>query len=151
MLKFETIYRYFDKFRNERGAAVLPLVLVATFIILIVGVGISFIAFIENMTAFSQRRASEAEIAARAGIDDALVRILRDRSFNSGGYDLTLGGATATVTVTVNNNCVETKSNYSCVRSLGKAQNRQKKIQAAASIDPETGRMVVVSMKEVAI
>lgn len=141
-----------SKYRVGRGVAVLPLVIISSFIILVVGAAVAFVTFFENQTAFSARKAGEALVASQAGVNDALQKILRDRNFNS-SYILTIDGAEAEVAVI--KDVVDCAGAFMgktfTVESLGKAQNRQRKIRAAVSADCETGQVVVVSMKEIEI
>lgn len=133
-----------------RGVAVLPLVIIASFLFLIIGMTIVFVAFFENQSAFSARKTEEARAAAAAGINDALRRLLLYPAFE-GSYSLAVGNNTADVLVVqnVSANCSSFLLNSICIESLGKAQNRQSKIRAMISVNPETGQLIIVSRAEI--
>ena len=147
------IYRYLviSKYRVERGVAVLPLVIISSFIILVIGTTVASVTFFENQTAFSARKAGEALVAAQSGVNDALQKIIYNRSY-SGSYDLQVNSASSTVTVTKNEDCAGAFMGRTfTVDSLGSARNRQRKIRAVISADCDTGRVAVVSIREIEI
>jgi hypothetical protein len=163
LLKLETASKYLNidileyqnieilKYRGERGVAVLPLVIISSFIILVIGTAVAFVTFFENQTAFSARKAGEALAAAQAGVNDAMQKIVYNRSY-SGSYDLAVNSASSTVTVTKNEDCAGAFMGKTfTVDSLGSVQNRQRKIRAVVSADCDSGQVTVVSIREIEI
>jgi len=148
-----SLFRYIKitKYRVERGVAVLPLVIISSFIILVIGTAVAFVTFFENQSAFSARKAGEALVAAQAGVNDALQKIVYNRAY-SGSYDLTVNSASSTVTVSKDVDCAGAFMGKTfTVNSLGSAQNRQRKIRAVISADCDSGQVAVVSMREIEI
>ncbi len=128
------------------------MVIISSFIILTIGAAVAFVTFFENQTAFSARKADEALAAAQAGANDALQKILRDRAFSQGDYQLAVDGATASTTVAWGAVCSGSAYRQSfTVTSTGSAQNRQRRIRAVISHNCETGHMAVASMREIEI
>ncbi|MBI4134140.1 MAG: LamG domain-containing protein [Candidatus Terrybacteria bacterium] len=82
------------------GQAIFPLVLVLTLVLGLIGVTFAGAGYIQSLLAGQRAFAEQARQAAASGVNDALIRIVRDRTWtNAGGYNVTSNGATATVTV----------------------------------------------------
>ena len=66
----------------------------------LIGVTFAGAGYIQSLLAGQRAFAEQARQAAASGVNDALMRIVRDRTWtNAGGYQVTSNGATATVTV----------------------------------------------------
>jgi len=133
-----------------KGAATLPVVLLMSSIVMelaIVGVTLSAVL---GSSVFSARLSSEALAAAKAGAEDALLRVIRYKNCPGTGcpssYSITVGTrSTADITITSNGSGVIT------IASTGISSLRQKKIQEVIGVDSTTGQVQIQSFKEIAI
>jgi hypothetical protein len=130
------------------GVAALPTLLMVGGVIIEIAIGVSFLAFVFVRSGLSARLNVEAAAVARAGIQDALLRIARDKNFASGGYALPVGNYSATVTVTKDNDCVGASSGRSCITSVGTAFASQKKFEALTVTDNLTGEVRIIYLLE---
>lgn len=142
---------FFRTIRFKNGVAALPTMIVIGGVIVEIAVAGAFLAFVFIRSGLAARLNVEATTVARAGVQDALLRLTRDKSFSSTGYSLSVGSYSTTVTVTKNNNCTIDSTGRTCITSLGSALTRQKKFQAITTVDGTTGEVRVISLFEVAI
>lgn len=132
-----------------RGIATLPTILLLSGILMELAIAGTVLAVVLNNTASSRRLATEALAAARAGAQDAIMKVSRDNSFSDLlGYSLDVTDrASAQITVTptcdVDGNCKDE------VVSIGTVTSRKKKIVAVLGIDKDTGRVRIQSFEEV--
>jgi len=139
---------------------------VAISTILIIGAIVAEIAIASLVTSYllSQgglgvRIVYNASFAAQSGIDDALMKITRNKNINSiNSYVIVVGNATASVTL-----CNRlTASTGSCIApdpvppdgtfdviSLGTALNKQVRMRASLYADPTTGVVTIQSLREI--
>ena len=119
---------------------------------IVVGIAVAgaLLAFVFIRSGLSNRLTIEATTVARAGVQDALLRLVRDKSLNT-SYALTVGSYSTTVTVTRDNDCTTTSTGRTCITSLSTALTRQKKFQAITAVDATTGEVRIISLYEVAI
>lgn len=119
-------------------------------VIVEIGVTGAFLAFVFVRSGASARANIEAATVARAGIQDALLRLTRDKNLST-SYALTVGSYSTTVTVTKDNNCTGASTGRTCITSLGTVLLRQKKFQAITAVDSTTGEVRTISLFEVPI
>ncbi len=97
-------------FRHQRGAALMPLILVFAGLVVMVGLAFAAISISHSIAVESEYGASRALHYAEAGLNDALMRLVRDRDYlcatnDCYGVDFVVDGCTnetacAWVTVT---------------------------------------------------
>src|SRR3990172_8277585 len=87
------IFRYFDISKSEngclnigalgrsRGVWTLPTMLLLGGIIIEIAIASAFLTYYFNVTNLAARLSAEALAAARAGADDAIIKVVRDRTF----------------------------------------------------------------------
>lgn len=133
-------------FFNQKGFSLLPTVLVTSIIIAEIGIALTFVMYMANSASYSSRLLQEAYVCAKSGIDDALLRLIRNKDFYSvDGYNLALGRCNATIKVEK-----DTPSQYnSQITVTASVLNRQKKLQAIVSIDSDTGVVYLISLQEI--
>ncbi len=87
---------------SRAGQAVLVLTLVIGGIITTVALSLGILAasFINSAYGFSI--SERAEAVASSGASDALIRLLRNKDYPSGTYEIGVGNASATVTIAQN-------------------------------------------------
>jgi len=136
---------------NDKKAAVtLPVILLVGGLIAEISIAGAFIAYFLNQSGFGIKLSEEALAAARAGIQDATIRIVRDKNFNPSPnpYTLTIGNRSAQVTI-CKDTCAGTDKFQ--VDSLGIAFNKRRQVRAILYVDSITGEVKLESEKEVAI
>ena len=135
---------------NTKAAATLPVILLVGGLIVEIGITGAFIAYFLNQSGFGIKLSEEALAAARAGIQDATIRIVRDKNFNPSPnpYTLTIGNRSAQVTI-CKDTCAGTDKFQ--VDSLGIAFNKRRKIRAVIYVNSLTGEVKLESEREIAI
>lgn len=126
-----------------RGVSALPMILLIGGIVIEFAVAIGFLMFLINNTNFGARLSAEALVAARAGIDDGIRRVIRNMSYNT-TYDLTVGSRAVTVAIAANT----PTTNKTRIVATGSAGTRQRQLVAVLQIDPITGEVVIESITE---
>lgn len=141
---------------SHRGIATLPMVLLIGGLLAELGIVGLFMAYFMAQSGFGARLSEEALAAARAGVADAEMKIIRDTNFSPSPnpYSLTVGNYSAQITVcknlkTVSGTCDTPMPDKFEITSLGNAITKQRKIQAIVNIDINTGEIEVESEKEI--
>lgn len=130
-----------------KGQVALSTVLLIASVIAEIGVGLAFIFFLILNSGLGGRLSTEALAASQAGLQDAFVKIVRDKNFSSAGYDLTVGSRTTRVTVTKDSPAV----GKTAIVSVGAASFRQRKLQAIVVVNSNTGKVDLESVAEIAL
>ena len=138
----------------------LPVVLLIGGLVVEIGIAGAFIAYFLNQSGFGVKLSAEALAAAKAGIQDAKMRIVRNKNLDyttSGSpYTLIIGNRSALITIckdakTVSTACdtftgMEQKHE---ITSLGRAFTKRRQVQAILYINSTTGEMKLESEKEI--
>ncbi len=133
---------------QDSGQAALPAVLLICGVIIEIAVAGTLIAFILSSSGWGERLSSQALAAAKAGVEDAFIRIAVDKNFiASGGYSFSVGGRTAQVIV--NKDPIGYPVGTDQVISLGTALSRQRKLEAIIVVDDDTGKVSLKSTIEI--
>jgi len=132
----------FFEFQKRKGFSLLPVVLIAGIIVAEVGVALSFVMYLTNSASYGARLSQEAFYGARSGVNDAFLKIIRNKDYSSPGYNLTVGKSNVNVVVT-------NEIGIATIVSTGTVLNRQRKLQAVISIDAETGEASLFSLQEI--
>lgn len=150
-----------QKYRIQKmeGIAILPVVLIVSGILMELAIAGTVLSTVLNNTAFSQRLSAEALAAARAGAQDAIMKVSRNKDFEalSPGYSLSITDrASAQIIVCKNKKTVATACDTADggkneITSVGAALTRSKKIMAVLGMDIETGKVQVISFKEISL
>ena len=125
----------------KRGQATLSLAILVGGTAVLIGVTVAFLtlSFIETSQSF--QAGNRALTVAGAGARDALLQLVRNKSFSSAaGYTIQLGNDKATVRV---RNSSLTSGRVS-ITSEASVLGNQRKIQVIASLDPLTGKVGVI-------
>ena len=135
--------------RKNIGVSALPTVLIISMVIIEVAVISVVLANAFNNTRFGERLAREAYSVARAGAQDAILRVLRykDCPITPGCpslYSLPVGERSATVSI-------ESEGGVVTIRSTGSAYLRSKGVEVILGVDASTGEVSMQSFKEVAL
>jgi len=133
-------------FRKNSGVAMLPLVLLIGGLITVIALTITLTSYLLNHSSAAIKWSSESLAGAQSGIEDGIMRIIRDNSY-SGTSTLAIGNANITVTVDSNTPV----SGKDTITSLGIVRSMQRKLQAVVNIDAITGQVNIESIQEIAI
>ncbi len=143
-----------------KAAATLPVVLLIGGLVVEIGIAGAFMAYYLAQSGLGVKLSEEALAAARAGIQDAKIRIVRNKNLNyttSGSpYTLTVGNRSALITIckdakTVSSACSTDMIGKHEITSLGMALTKRRQVQSIISVDSLTGEVKIESEKEVAI
>jgi len=98
---------------------------------------------------FGNKFSAEAMLAAKTGVQDAAIKIIRDKNFIQPATALTVGSAEAEVSVCKDPPCIASGKHK--IISLGKSQLRRRKLEAILNVDALTGEVRLESLKEVSL
>jgi hypothetical protein len=143
-----------NRIAQRRGFASLPVVLLLGGIIIEITIAGALIFYYINGNVFGNRLATQAAAAARAGVDDAFMRIIYNPSCGNdeancpGTYTLTAGTAAAEVTI-----CKDTCSGLPAgashkITAIGTAQNKKHEIVAFINAIENLPLVTLVSMTD---
>ena len=82
-----------------KAIVALPTILLIGGIIVEIAVAGVFIAYLLSQSGFGAKLSAEALAAAQAGIQEAMMKIVRDKNFSSSGYDIAVGSRAAHIIV----------------------------------------------------
>jgi hypothetical protein len=132
----------------KKGQAALPATLLICGIITEIAIAGTLIAFVLSSSGWGERLSSQALAAAKAGVEDAFMRITIDKNFSaSGGYSFSVGSRT--VQVIVNKDPVGYSVGTDQIISLGTALSRQRRLEAIVAVDSVTGQVSLRSTREI--
>ncbi len=133
--------------KNKKGLAFMPTVLMIGVIMAELGIALVFLIYLSNLSSFSTRVSQEAMFAARTGVNDAILRIGRDKTFPSGfsNYEMSIGRVAVLVNIQKNT----PGNNQDTIVSTASVRSFQRVIQAIISINAKTDEVTIVSMEEI--
>ncbi|KKU77396.1 MAG: hypothetical protein UY12_C0026G0015 [Parcubacteria group bacterium GW2011_GWA2_47_8b] len=135
-----------------KGISSLPTMLLLGGIIIEIAIAIAFLTYYFNVSNFAARLSAEALAAARAGIDDATIKVVLNKNCPDSScpspYTLALGDRAVTVTI-----CKDTCAGVGKhqVTAVGSAFAIRRQMVAILEVDPVTGEVKVESLKETAL
>lgn len=144
--------------RAARSAvAALPSILLIGSVLLELAIVGAFLAYIFTTTGYGIKLSSEALAAARAGAQDGILRVIRDKSYGASSYTpacSTSDGNGYAFTVNSRTVCVvvlkdQPSSGLTTLYATATALTRQKKVKVVLSVDATTGKVDVSSFEEV--
>jgi len=140
-----------------RGLAALPTILLIGGIIVEIAIAGVFISYLLSQSGFGAKLSAEALAAAQAGVQDALMKIVRDKTFSSSsGYDITVGSRNARVVVckdskTVSSVCDTYNPGKDEITSIGAASLKKRQLQAIVNVNATSGAVEIESIREIAL
>jgi len=149
-----------SKFRVA-GVSTLPTMLLLGGIIIEIAIAVSFLAYYFNTLNFSTRLASEAIEAARAGAQDAIIKIILNKNCPNAAcpanYSLTTSnGRVANVTLShpvafpaCSPDPANPATTQTQIDSAGSALNQNRRIRAMVSVNCLSGQTTVLSFGEI--
>lgn len=146
-----TIFKYLNiKRLKSSGVSTLPTMLLLGGIIIEIAVAIAFLTYYFNITNFATRLSAEALATAKAGLDDGIIKLVRDKNFSSAGYTVAVGNRSTNVEI-CNVTCPGLGADKAKVTSTATAINKKRKLEAVLTIDTVTGKVAVDSIQDVPI
>ncbi len=143
----------FSNFKSggfRSGAITLPALLLVGSLIAQIGIAGAFVSYFLGQSGFGIKASEEALAAAHAGIQDSLIRIIRNKNFNPSPnpYTLAIGDSSAQVEV-----CKDACAgdNTFQIDSLGISFNKRRRVRAIIQINALTGEVKLESEREVAL
>ncbi len=135
--------------KKNKGVSTLPTMLLLGGIIIEIAIASAFLTYYFNVTNLAARSSAEALAAARTGVDDAMLHLVRDRKFNPdpNPYEVSVaGGRVASVTI-CGEACLGIMEKTK-VTSVASVLNKRSQVVAIFTVTPE-GKVSVDSLKEV--
>ena len=140
------------------AAATLPMVLLVGGLVVEIAIAGAFIAYFLSQSGFGVKLSAEALAAAKAGIQDAKMRIVRNKNFipSPNPYTLTIGNNSAQITVckelkTVSTACDTAMTGKFEITSLGMAFTKRRQVQAILYVASTTAEVKLESENEIAL
>ena len=133
------------------GVVVIPTVLMLGGLISVIALTGSLIIFLVNNGNYGLRLSDQAIAAAKTGVQDAFLKIIRDNTFVAGGgYNVGVGDAQVNVFV---NNLASGSPDIikKEIIAAGSAINRHRRQRAVVQIDKRYGQVQLLSVEEEAI
>ncbi len=139
---------------KQNGVVALSVTLLLGAIIVEIGAIGVLLAYTLNSVNYGARLSAEARLAAKSGVSDAMLRLIRDKRFTANpAYVVEVGGRTVDVLVcngakTVSAPCDTVDPGKAEVTSTGLAFPKQIKLEAIVDIAPITGEIRLITLKE---
>lgn len=124
-----------------RGQGFLGMVILVGGIMLATGIAFSIVVLSVVNSEYGYQAAERAQMAALAGVQDALLQLNRNTSFSSAGYLLPIGSSTATVSVTQSSPSV----GYATILSISTVSGSTRKLNVVVLEGNSLGGTSVVS------
>lgn len=141
---------------NKSGIAVLPTILLIGGLVIEIGIAGLFISYFLNSSGFGVKISEEALSAAKSGIDDAIIKIIRNKGTVISSYILPVGNNLVNITIctnsiTITNPCDTFINGKYEITSLGSAGLKRRKLTAVVDINNSEGEVKIEFVKEAAI
>lgn len=142
--------------KNQAGFSAMPLILMAGGLIVQIAVTLAVGNFLLNNSEFAARLSSLALESAYSGFNDAYLKIVRDKSFTSAGYSLTVGDNFVDIVVCKDSpppTCAG--SGYQRITATGRISSGghmiYRRLEAVVDVNSSTGEATLESIGEIAI
>lgn len=145
---------------QKKAAAALSTILIVGAIVVETALAALVASYLIGQQGLGLKRAQEASLAARSGIQDALIHLLRDKDFNPSSNPYTIAVNSAAVSVLVckelavdfaSDGCsAETLSGRYQIGSTARVSDKRSRFRATLIVATSTGLIRVESIEEVA-
>lgn len=132
-----------------KGVAALTTILMIGGISVTIIIAITATSYLFVQSEFGSKLSSDAFFAASAGVQDATIKIIRDKSFTQATTTLLVGNYSADVAVCRDLPCAALGKDK--ILSVGKAQSRRRQLEAILNVDSVNGAVRLESLKEVSL
>jgi len=128
-----------------RKGQMLPFVLLIGGVLALIGAALSFFISSGIQSVYGFEAANRALAVATAGVEDALIQLVRNKDFSvPSGYTVPLGSFSASVTVVQNSPAV----GQAKITSYARVSRSERTLEAIVSISSYTGELNVRSLKQ---
>jgi hypothetical protein len=110
-------------------------------VIVLIASTMAFLVFSYLNSTFGYQASQRAYAAASSGVDDGVMRLLRNNGFSSGGYSLPVGSTTATVSVTQG----APVAGQATIDSQATVSYYSRRVKAIAEVNATSGDVIVIS------
>ena len=135
---------------SQAGFSTLPVVLFLGGLMMEIAIAVAFLLNLFTTTNYAARLSSEALLIAESGIEDAMMRVVRNKDCPATGcpssYDLALSGKTAALTIRKDYPAVGKTQ----IDSVGASRSQRRKLTAILAVNATTGEVDIDSIQEVA-
>ncbi len=129
----------------KKGQAALATVLIIGGIISLIALVLAIIISSYNISAYSFQYKQKAQKVAFAGVEDALLKLTRDKTFsNTSGYNISIGSDVANITVAQNSPL----AGQATIISQATVSNYKSKIKVIVSISDE-GEVRILKQEQI--
>lgn len=143
----------------EGGIVSLGAIILLGGIIVEIALAIAIIVYVLNQGSLGARISAEALAASHSGIEDGLLRVMRNDFSTSGGiYTYPLPFVSSPIAIVdicdggaVGTNCSTLSPDKKQITSTGLILNRKRRLVAVVELDPVTRLMKIESVREVAL
>lgn len=134
---------------QEKAFGVLPVVLLIGGLIVEIGIAGLFMSYFLNSSGFGVKISEEALSTAKSGVDDAIIKIIRNKgdAILPYPYTLNIGNNSAQVWVLKDSPLV---GKYR-ITSLGSAGLKRRKLEAVVNIDNDDREVKVEFIREIVV
>ncbi len=162
----DAIYNFYSRRTKNKsifnGAAAITIILIIAAIVAEIAIAALVSSYFSSQGQLGERIVYNASFAAQSGIDDAILKIARNKNFNpslippyQNPYTISVNGATAQITVCISSVTVNTKCDTSApagtyeITSLGSVLNKNVKMRALLYVNPSNGSINIQYEKEI--
>jgi len=144
------------KTKNFKGISALVMILGITAITVAVVITLALTTFLESNSTFLRQKSSEALLIAESGVYDALYKISQNKNINiTDGYTLDFENGQATITIEKNMDESGPALGFFLINSTGSVEGilgkANKKLQVKTAIDETSGKITIISWKEIGV
>ena len=127
-----------DKFK--KGQAALGMIFLIGGVVVLVATTLAFLSFTFLNSTYGFQSSQVALSAASGGIEDAIIKLNRNKDFATSSYNLTIGSTTATISVSQNSPV----SGQTTINSQATSGFYQKKLRAIVQV-ASSGEVFILS------
>lgn len=134
---------------KQNGVAALPTILMIGGIAVEIIIAVTATSYLFVQSEFGSKLSLDAYAAANAGAQDAIMKIIRNKSFTQATTTLSVGSYSADVSVCKDLPCTQIGKHK--ILSVGKAQTRRRQLEVILNVDATTGEVRLESLKELSL
>lgn len=127
----------------------MPTILILGGLVAEIIIAITATSYIFIESEFGNKLSADAMLAAKAGAADAILKLVRDKTYTSATTTLAVGNYSADVSVCRELPCIAIGKHK--IISVGKAQTRRRSLEVILNVDSTTGEVRLESLKEVSL
>ncbi len=137
---------------GKGGFSTLPAILFLGGLLVEITIALTILFYVVGQTSFAGRASAEAYEAARAGLEDGIITVVRNKECPTAGcaspYVIASGGREATVSL-----CKDTCAGAGTtqVTSSGRALLFERRLRATLGVDAATGKTDIIVIEEIAL